>query len=240
MELQFKPKDHKSSCKCNSSHHCQMVQKRRRFLSTTDNTYKCMMLFFISRLHYRTWIHNCPVFLNPLSIVLSQLKDLLCSELITRDVCSTWHRALQEKFQQNQPILGQLECVQYASQAHCASLGDSAGPVGGGARTPSQLSCHTACTFWNLVAAAKQKLYKNDCRYGARQTWISKACAISSSGVRGGRDPAMLDHDEADAPVSSPSSSVFLSFSRSFFLLFFCFPKRQEENKVVDVLLLQT
>jgi hypothetical protein len=72
-ELQFKPKDHKSSCKCNSSHHCQMVQKRRRrrFLSTTDNTFKCMMLFFISRLHYRTWIHNCPVF-----SILSQLSSL--------------------------------------------------------------------------------------------------------------------------------------------------------------------
>jgi hypothetical protein len=136
-ELQFKPKDNKSSCKCNSSHHCQMVQKRRRrrFLSTTDNRYKCTMLFFISRLHYRTWIHNCPAFLNPLSIVLSQLKDLLCSELITRDVCSTWHRALQEKFQQNQPIPGQLECVQYASRAHCASPGDSAGPVGWGKNT---------------------------------------------------------------------------------------------------------
>lgn len=240
-ELQFKPKDHKSSCKCNSSHHCQMVQKRRRrrFLSTTDNTFKCMMLFFISRLHYRTWIHNCPVF-----SILSQLSSLnsriCCVQNWLQGMCVQPGIELNKRNSNRiSPFLVSWNAFNMLLKL-IALLLETQQVLWGGARTLSQLSCHKACTFWNLVAAAKQKLYKNHCRYGARQTWISKAWAISSSGVRGGREPAMLDHDEADAPVSSPSSSVFSSFSRSFFLLFFCFPKRQEENKVVDVLLLQT
>jgi hypothetical protein len=77
-----------------------------------------------------------------------------------------WHRALQEKFQQNQPILGQLECVQYASQAHCASPGDSAGPVGRSKNTITVImpqSVHILKPCGSCKAEAVQELLQVWC-----------------------------------------------------------------------------